>query len=122
MNTQSFLPLAAALFLACAGSALLAAQSPQARQVEPATTAAVIEVPVMTVRPDAADLAFHQANRIVDLDTVTVRPDAADVAFEAPTRAEHIVDLPAVSVHVSADDVLHLAQGTAVLLRQMAAR
>lgn len=122
MNTQSFLPLAAVLFVACAGSALLSARSPQARTVVPGATAAVVvEMPVMTVRPDPADLAFYQANRIVDLATVTVHPDAADLAFLAAS-AERIVDLPAVTVHASADDVRQLAYGTALVVRQLAAR
>lgn len=121
MNIQSFLPLAAVLFVTCAGSALLAVQSPQARTVVPAANASVVELPVMTVRPDAADLAFYQANRIVDLATVTVRPDTADLAFLAAS-AERIVDLPAVTVHGSADDVRQLAYGTALVVRQLAAR
>lgn len=125
MKTQ-LLPLtAAALFVLCAGSALLASHEAHA-DVATARTAAstsiVVDLPTITVRPEAADLAYFQANRIVDLAAVTVRPDPQDVNAYLASNAARVVDMPSVTVRPSAEDVRMAAVGALVLVQQLASR
>ena len=147
MNTNALLPLTAAvLFSVCAGSMLLSTQSTNAAtSATVATRSSIVDLPTVTVRPEAADLAFFQANKVVDLAAVTVRPEASDLAFfqankvvdlaavtvrpEASDLAffladntKRIVDMPAVTVRPSVEDIHVVAIGVVSLAQQLASR
>ncbi len=127
MNTQSLLPLTAALFSVVAGAALLASTSgPQPARAPAATTAAdsarIVDLPAVSVRPDPQDLAFFQASRIVDLDTLTVRPDPADRAAYLAARTVRIVDMPVVSVRPAPEDLAMIAAAGIGAAQQLATR
>ena len=78
----------------------------------------IVDLPTVTVRPDAALSAELAANaprvaHVVDLPAVTVRPDAALRAELASTAfVAYIVDLPAINVHPTAEQ---LAERAAIL-------
>ena len=125
MNTKHLIPLtAAALFAVCAGSALISTQSYEANARAAAAPAAarIVDLPAVTVRPEAGDLAYYQANKIVDLAAVTVRPDARDLAFFLADRGARIVDMPVVTVRPSVEDMQTVAVGAAALAQQLALR
>lgn len=126
MNTKTLLPLtAAALFAVCAGSMLIASQSYAAKaQAEVASTQAthIVDMPAITVRPAAEDLAYYQSHKIVDLATVTVRPEAADLAYFLASSTARIVDMPVVTVRPSVQDIQIVAVGAATLAQQLASR
>jgi len=111
MNTNALLPLAAAtLFALCAGSMVLAHQARSNAPVAQAPAAShVVDLPAVSVRPDAADLAYFQATqarRVVDLPAVKVTPDMADLAYyQAARGAERVVTLAAVTVRPAAADL-----------------
>jgi hypothetical protein len=127
MNTKTFLPLtAAALFAVCSGSMLIASQSYNAKANADIAAAPVatriVDLPAVTVRPSAEDLAYYQANKIVDLAAVTVRPSAEDLAYFLANNPARIVDMPVVTVRPSAEDAQIVAVGTASLVQQLATR
>ena len=113
MNTKT---LTAALILSLATlTSAHAAEVPRAERI--------IDLPAVTVRPDPALRAELSAvptpaAHIVDLATVTVRPEGA---LRAELAARHlvarIVDLPAVIVHPSTEQ---LAERTAIVAAQRA--
>ena len=113
MNTKS---LTAALILSLAAlSTAHATDAPRADRI--------VDLPTVTVRPDAAlraELAANatQAPHIVDLPSVTVRPDRA-LRTELAARAlvAHIVDLPAIHVRPSAEQ---LAERAAIVAAERA--
>ncbi|MCY7313869.1 MAG: hypothetical protein LH491_09650 [Pseudoxanthomonas sp.] len=125
MKTKTLLPLtAAALFAACAGAMFISGQSITANAASmsaPASTH-IVDLPTVTVRPAAKDLAYFQANRIVDLATVTVHPQADDLAIFVASHAVRVVDLPTLTVRASADDVQGIAFGVAAMAQQIASR
>ena len=119
MNTNSLLPLTAAiLFSVCAGSMLISTQSTNAA---PASSY-VVDQPTVTVRPAADDLAYFQANKIVDLAAVTVRPATEDVAYFLADNTARIVDMPVMTVRPSVEDIQTVAIGVATLAQQLASR
>jgi hypothetical protein len=121
MNAHFSLPLtAAALFALCAGSALIASQPTDAEAFQVATH--IVELPTVTVRPAAEDLAFYQANKIVDLAAITVRPEPEDLAFLLAGNTARIVDLPVVTVTPSFEDMEVVALGAMSLAQQLAVR
>ena len=118
--------LSAAMILILSLAALsAAADAPRADRI--------VDLPTVTVRPDAAlraELAANatQAPHIVDLPSVTVRPDRA-LRTEMAARAlvAHIVDLPAIHVHPSAEQLAEraaivAAERAQALTAQLAAR
>ena len=131
MNSKTFLPLTAAiLFAICSGSMLLAGQTHSTDAVAVSTHAAaqsvtsmeIVDLPTVTVRPAAEDLAFYHAHRIVDLATVTVRPSADVLAMLASEQSKPVVNLPAVTVRPSAEDMQQVAIGAITLVEQFATR
>lgn len=122
MNTKTLLPLtAAALFVACSAAMFLSARDfSAAPMASSAVSENIVDLPAVTVRPDAADLAHYQASRkIVDLATVTVRPAAEDLAAYVASRTLEIVNLPAVTVRPEVEDVKALI-GVATLASRIA--
>lgn len=124
MNTKTLLPLtAAALFAVCAGSMLISGQSIAANaQANAAPTTDIVTLPTVTVRPEASDAAYYQANKIVDLAAITVRPEASDVAAFLAANSARIVDMPVVTVRPTVEDVQIVAVGVAALAQQLASR
>lgn len=127
MNTKTLIPLtAAALFAVCAGSMLMAGQSLAANVNAMANTAPassrIVNLPAVTVRPDAKDLAYFQSHKIVNLATVTVRPDARDLAQFLASSSARIVDMPAVTVRPSAQDLQVVAVDAVALAQHLASR
>lgn len=123
MKTKPLLSLtAAALFALCAGSALVASHEARADAAADASTVAIVDLPTITVRPEAADLAYFQANKIVDLAAVTVRPEPQDMAVYLASNTSRVVDMPVVTVHPSADDVRMIAAGALSMVQQLASR
>ena len=127
MNTKILIPLtAAALFAVCAGSMLIASHSLAANAVAnssaEATTQHIVNLPAVTVRPEAADLAYFHSNKIVDLATITVRPEASDLAQFLASNTARIVDMPVVTVRPSVEDMQIVAIGAATLAQQLASR
>ena len=121
MNTKPLLSLtAAALFALCAGSALVA--SHEARADADASSAAIVDLPAITVRPEAADLAYFQANKVVDLAAITVRPEPQDMAAYLASNTSRVIDMPVVTVHPSSDDVRMIAAGALAMVQQLASR
>lgn len=105
MNTKTLLPLtAAALFAACTASMLLSARDfSNAPLASSAVSDTIVDLPTVTVRPAAEDLAWYQSHKIIDLAAVTVRPEAADLAYYQASKK--IVDLAAVTVRPAAEDL-----------------
>jgi hypothetical protein len=126
MNTKTLLPLtAAALFAVCAGSMLISGQSIAAgtqANAPAAATTHVVTLPTVTVRPEASDAAYYQANKIVDLAAITVRPETSDVAAFLAANSARIVDMPVVTVRPTVEDVRIVAVGVAALAQQLASR
>lgn len=130
MNTKTLLPLtAAAVFALCAGSMVLSANSYadnnlQAQSATPAS-AHVVDLPAVTVKPEAADLAHYltyKDAKVVNLPAVTVTPDARDLAYYLATQTASIVDMPTITVRPSAEDLQRFAVQAGVLAQQLAAR
>ena len=77
----------------------------------------IVDLPTVTVRPDAALSAELAANAprvalVVDLPAVTVRPDAAlaaELAANEAPRVAHIVDLAAINVYPTAEQLAERA-------------
>ena len=77
----------------------------------------IVDLPTVTVRPDAALGAELAANaprvaHVVDLPAVTVRPDAAlaaELAANEAPRVAHIVDLAAINVYPTAEQLAERA-------------
>ena len=127
MNTKILIPLtAAALFAVCAGSMLVASHSLAANAAThaaaQASTQHIVDLPAVTVRPEAADLAYFHSNKIVDLATITVRPEASDLAQFLASNTARIVDMPVVTVRPSVEDMQIVAIGAATLAQQLASR
>ncbi len=120
MNAKPLLPItAAALFALCAGSALVASHQAHA---DAAASVAILDLPTVVVRPEAADLAYFQANRIVDLAGITVRPEPQDMAAYLASNTSRVIDMPVVTVQPSADDVRMVAAGALAMVHQLASR
>ena len=127
MNTKTLIPLtAAALFAVCAGSMLVASHSLAANAVATtstqATTQHIVDLPAVTVRPEASDLAYFHSNKIVDLATITVHPEASDLAQFLASNTARIVDMPVVTVHPSAEDMQVVAIAAVTVAQQLASR
>ena len=99
MNAKNLLPLTAAVvFALCAGSMVISA----------------------THADNNHNVA--QASTIVDLPTVTVTPDASDLAYFVASQAVRVVDMPVVTVRPSAEDMQQVAAQAGVLASQLASR
>ena len=127
MNTKTLIPLtAAALFAVCASSMLIASHSYAANAAThaaaQASTQHIVDLPAVTVRPEAADLAYFHSNKIVDLATITVRPEASDLAQFLAISTARVIDMPVVTVRPSVEDMQIVAIGAATLAQQLAAR
>ena len=123
MKTKPLLSLtAAALFALCAGSAVVASQEARDDATAGASSAAIVDLPTITVRPEAADLAYFQAHRIVDLAAITVRPEPQDMVVYLASNTSRVVDMPVVTVHPSSDDVRMVAAGALAMVQQLASR
>ncbi len=127
MNTKILIPLTAAtLFAVCASSMLIASHSYAANAAThaaaQASTQHIVDRPAVTVRPEAADLAYFHSNKIVDLATITVRPEASDLAQFLASNTARIVDMPVVTVRPSVEDMQIVAIGAATLAQQLASR
>ena len=125
MNTKNLLPLtAAAVFALCAGSMVVSAtRADNNRNTAEATH--IVNLPTVTVKPDAADLAHYLTYKdttIVDLATVTVKPSAEDLAYFVAQQAVRVVDMPVVTVRPSAEDMQQIAVQAGVLAGQLASR
>ena len=104
MNTKTLIPLtAAALFAVCAGSMLVASHSLAANAVATTSTQATTQ-------------------HIVDLPAVTVRPEASDMAAFLADNSARIVDMPVVTVRPTVEDIQIVAVGVAALAQQLASR
>ncbi len=128
MNTKTLLPLtAAAVFALCAGSMFLSAKTyaDNSVQATASNAARVVDLPAVTVTPDAADLAHYltyKDAKVVNLPAVTVNPDARDLAYYLATQTASIVDMPTITVRPSAEDLQQFAVQAGVLAQQLAAR
>ncbi len=128
MNTKTLLPLtAAAVFALCAGSMFLSAKTYADNSVKATASnaARVVDLPAVTVTPDAADLAHYltyKDAKVVNLPAVTVNPDARDLAYYLATQTASIVDMPTITVRPSAEDLQQFAVQAGVLAQQLAAR
>ena len=127
MNTKILIPLTAAtLFAVCASSMLIASHSYAANAAThaaaQASTQHIVDLPAVTVRPEAADLAYFHSNKIVDLATITVRPEASDMAAFLADNSARIVDMPVVTVRPTVEDIQIVAVGVAALAQQLASR
>ena len=125
MNTKTFLPLTAAVvFALCAGSMVISAtHADNNHNVAQATT--IVDLPTVTVSPDAADLAHYNTYKdakIVDLAAVNVTPTAEDLAYFVAQQAVRVVDMPVVTVRPSAEDMQQVAVQAGVLASQLASR
>lgn len=125
MNAKNLLPLtAAAVFALCAGSMVISAtHADNNRGVAQAER--IVDLPTVTVTPDAADLAHYNTYKdakIVDLATVTVTPAAEDLAYFVATQAVRVVDMPVVTVRPSAEDMRQIAVQAGMLASQLASR
>ena len=74
------------------------------------------------MRPEASDVAYYQANKIVDLAAITVRPEASDMAAFLADNSARIVDMPVVTVRPTVEDIQIVAVGIAALAQQLATR
>ena len=127
MNAKNLLPLtAAAVFALCAGAMVVSATHADNNNLNAAAPAArIVDLPTVTVTPDAADLAHYHTYkdaRIVDLATITVTPTAEDLAQFVAQQAVRIVDMPVVTVRPSAEDMQQIAVQAGVLAGQLASR
>ena len=139
MNTNTTKKLSAALGLVLSLAALSANAADTARVERivdlPAVTVQpdaalraelglvrTVDLPAVTVRPEAADLAYFHSNNIVDLATITVRPEASDLAQFLASNTARIVDMPVVTVRPSVEDMQIVAIGAATLAQQLASR
>ena len=127
MNAKTLIPLtAAALFAVCASSMLIASHSyatnAATHAAAQANTQHIVNLPAVTVRPAAEDLAYFQANKIVDLATVTVRPEASDLAQFLASNTARVVDMPVVTVRPTVEDMQIVAIGAVTLAQQLASR
>ncbi len=107
MNAKNGKSLSAALILSLATLSAHAAEVPR--------TDRIVDLPTITVRPDAAQRAELASSavavaRIVDLPTMTVRPSPAQRAELAErTMLAKTVDLPTINVHPTAAQLAELA-------------
>ena len=130
MNTKTLIPLTAAtLFAVCASSMLIASHSYAANAAThaaaQASTQHIVDLPAVTVTPDAADLAHYNTYKdakIVDLAAVNVTPTAEDLAYFVAQQAVRVVDMPVVTVRPSAEDMQQVAVQAGVLASQLASR
>ena len=127
MNTKILIPLTAAtLFAVCASSMLIASHSYAANAAThaaaQASTQHIVDLPAVTVRPEAADLAYFHSNKIVDLATITVHPEASDLAQFLAINTARIVDMPVVTVRPSAEDMQVVAIAAVTVAQQLASR
>ena len=109
MNAKNLLPLtAAAVFALCAGAMVVSATHADNNNLNAAAPAArIVDLPTVTVTPDAADLAHYHTYKdakIVDL------------------QAVRVVDMPVVTVRPSAEDMQQVAVQAGVLASQLASR
>ncbi len=125
MNAKNLLPLTAAVvFALCAGSMVISATHADNNH-NAAQANAIVDLPTVTVTPDAADLAHYNTyknTKIVDLATVTVTPNASDIAYFVASQAVRVVDMPVVTVRPSAEDMQQVAAQAGVLASQLASR
>ena len=125
MNAKNLLPLtAAAVFALCAGSMVISATHADNNH-NAAQANTIVDLPTVTVTPDAADLAHYNTYKdakIVDLATVTVTPNASDIAYFVASQAVRVVDMPVVTVRPSAEDMQQVAAQAGVLASQLASR
>lgn len=130
MNTKTLLPLtAAAVFALCAGSMFLSARTYADNNVQApvaaSTATRIVDLPAVTVTPDAADLTHYLTYKdvkVVNLPAVTVNPDARDLAYYLASQTASIVDMPTITVRPSAEDLQQFAVQAGVLAQQLAAR
>ncbi len=130
MNTRTLLPFtAAAVFALCAGSMVLSADSYADTHVQAsaatASTVRVVDLPAVTVSPEAADLAHYltyKDAKIVNLPAVTVNPQSQDLAYFLANQTANIVDMPAITVRPSAEDLQLFAAAGVLAAQQLAAR
>ena len=128
MNAKNLLPLtAAAVFALCAGAMVVSASHADNRHTAAAAadTTRIVDLPTVTVTPDAADLAHYvtyKDTKIVDLATVTVTPAAEDLAQFVAQQAVRVVDMPVVTVRPSAEDMQQIAVQAGALASQLASR
>lgn len=129
MNAKNLLPLTAAVvFALCAGAMVVSAtQADTGRTAAAAAAAAerIVDLPTVTVTPDAADLAHYNTYKdakIVDLAAVNVTPTAEDLAYFIAQQAVRVVDMPVVTVRPSAEDMQQVAVQAGVLASQLASR
>ena len=104
MNTNTTKKLSAALGLVLSLAAL------SANAADTARVERIVDLPAVTVQPDAALRAELGLVRTVDLPAVTVRPDAA-LRTELAARAmvARVIDLPTVYVTPSAEQMAERA-------------
>lgn len=125
MNAKNLLPLTAAVvFALCAGSMVISATHADNNH-NAAQANTIVDLPTVTVTPDAADLAHYNTyknTKIVDLATVNVTPDASDIAYFVASQAVRVVDMPVVTVRPSAEDMQQVAAQAGVLASQLASR
>ena len=125
MNAKNLLPLTAAVvFALCAGSMVISATHADNNH-NAAQANTIVDLPTVTVTPDAADLAHYNTYKdakIVDLATVTVTPNASDIAYFVASQAVRVVDMPVVTVRPSAEDMQQVAAQAGVLASQLASR
>ncbi|HEY1036618.1 MAG TPA: hypothetical protein VGE09_16710 [Pseudoxanthomonas sp.] len=125
MNAKNLLPLTAAVvFALCAGSMVISATHADNNH-NAAQANTIVDLPTVTVTPDAADLAHYNTyknTKIVDLATVTVTPNASDIAYFVASQAVRVVDMPVVTVRPSAEDMQQVAAQAGVLASQLASR
>ena len=130
MNAKNLLPLTAAVvFALCAGAMVVSAtQADTGRTAAAAAAAAaerIVDLPTVTVTPDAADLVHYNTYKdakIVDLAAVNVTPTAEDLAYFVAQQAVRVVDMPVVTVRPSAEDMQQVAVQAGVLASQLASR
>ncbi|MCH2092641.1 MAG: hypothetical protein MK141_13850 [Pseudoxanthomonas sp.] len=128
MNAKNLLPLTAAVvFALCAGAMVVSATQADTGRTAAAAAAAerIVDLPTVTVTPDAADLAHYNTYKdakIVDLAAVNVTPTAEDLAYFVAQQAVRVVDMPVVTVRPSAEDMQQVAVQAGVLASQLASR
>ena len=90
MNTNLVYPLAALAVLATATATASLISFPTDASVD----GRIVDLPAVTVRASAQDVAYFRAHRIVDLPQVTVYPESTDLALFLATDAVRAVHLP----------------------------
>ena len=99
-----------------------------AKNLLPLTAAVVFALcaGAMVVSATQADTgrtaAAAAAERIVDLAAVNVTPTAEDLAYFVAQQAVRVVDMPVVTVRPSAEDMQQVAVQVGVLASQLASR